>query len=339
MTAGGTSRQIAILSAISSGLLAIGALSYLSDPALMESTLPSRLVGALALVGSPAKFSAIQPGDTFNSTSLPSMGLAVSLIIWIPQAREIVHAEQESTLTERDAFKRFRDRIAALESSSTASKTPPHGHGYTHSIDPHLSSSSRTDRLTAIKEAYQETVQSTPHYDDEYGDPLIQSMAIEFGEELPTAIMTNSQLTPTLQQAVIEAATAASLRRTAFSNRLDEEAAALTDAQQTLTTVREEYEQVTAHHRHQQSVDELRETHQHLTTCIATCEDLLDERQTQRTEGHTAIPRTDELVDLQEYLYRPLDVTYPVLVDGTAVLGRCVTARGRVEDDLMHRLQ
>lgn len=338
MNTGATSHQIAIFSIIPTSLLALGVLSYLADPALTESTLPSRLVGALALVGSPTKLSAIQPSDTFNSTSHLSIGLAVSLITWIPQARDIVHAEQEITRTERDAFERFRDRIAALESSSTSSKTPLHSHGCTHSIEPHLSSSSRTDGLTAIKEAYQETVQSTPHYDDEYGEPLIQSMAIEFGKELTTAIMTNSQLTPPLQQAVIEAATGRCRRRTAFNNRLDEEAAALTDAQQTLTTVCEEYEQVTAHPRHQQSVDELRETHQHLTTCIATCEDLLKERQTQRTEGHTAIPHTDEVVDLQEYLYRPLDVTYPVLVDGTTVRERCVTARGRVEDDLMHRL-
>lgn len=199
MTAGATSRQIAIFSIIPTSLLALGVLSYLGDPALTESTLPSRLVGTLALVGSPAKLFAIQPSDTFNSTSLPSIGLAVSLITWIPRAREIVHAEQEITLTEWDAFERFRDRIAGLDSSSTSSKMTPHGQERTHSINPQLSSSARTDGLSAIKESYQETVQSTPHYDDEYGEPLAQSMAIEFGEELSTAIMTNSQLTPALR--------------------------------------------------------------------------------------------------------------------------------------------
>lgn len=110
------------------------------------------------------------------------------------------------------------------------------------------------------------------------------------------------------------------------------------NAQQTLTTVREKYEQVTAQPRYQQSVDELQETHQHLTTCIATCEELIDERQTQRTEGHTAISHTDEVVDLQEYLYRSLDVTYPILADGTTVLERCLTARRRIEDELARRL-
>jgi hypothetical protein len=77
---------------------------------------------------------------------------------------------------------------------------------------------------------------------------------------------------------------------------------------------------------------------QQLTACIDSCEQLLDERQTQRVTGHTAEPHTEELVDLQHYLYRSLEVTYPVLVAGTTVLDRYLTARRRVEDDLVERL-
>ena len=150
--------------------------------------------------------------------------------------------------------------------------------------------------------------------------------------------MNYSQLTPSLQQTVVQAATAASARRTAFSNRLDEEEATLEDAYQTLTTIGEQYERITDQPRHQQSVDNLWETHQQLTTYISPCEQLVEERQTQRTAGHTALRRTNEVVDLQEYLYRSLDVTYPILADGTTVLERCLTARRRVEEELALRL-
>ena len=200
------------------------------------------------------------------------------------------------------------------------------------------SSPSTADGLDDVQQAYRDTVMSTPHYDEEYGEPLVQSLAIEFGEDLTAAIMTNSQLTPSLQETIVQAATAASARRTAFSNRLDEEETTLEDAYQTLTTIGEQYEQSTDQPRHQQSVDDLWETHHQLTTCISPCEQLVEERQTQRTDGHTALPRTDEVVDLQAYLYRPLDVTYPILTDGTTVLERCLTARRRVEEELALRL-
>lgn len=141
-----------------------------------------------------------------------------------------------------------------------------------------------------------------------------------------------------LQQAVVQAATTASIRRARFSNRLDDEAATLNDVEQTLTTTIKQYEQVTEQSRHQQSVEDLQETHQQLTMCLETCEQFIEERQTQRTDGHTAEPHTDEIVDLQEYLYYSLDVTYPVLVDATAVLEHCTTTCHRVEDELVLRL-
>jgi hypothetical protein len=117
-----------------------------------------------------------------------------------------------------------------------------------------------------------------------------------------------------------------------------ENSSTLEEAHQTLATVAERYERATAQPRYQQSTADLRETHQQLTAWITNCEQLLDDRQTQRVEGHTAEPRSDELVDLHHYLYRSLDVTYPVLVDGTRLLDRCQTAYRRVEDDLAYRL-
>lgn len=85
---------------------------------------------------------------------------------------------------------------------------------------------------------------ATPHYGEEYDDPLVRNMAIEFESDLTAAIMTNSQLSPSLQQAILQAATTASTRRTAFNKRLDSEETTLTDAQQTLTITYERYEQV-----------------------------------------------------------------------------------------------
>ena len=330
------SRRIAILSGIFVAVLTTGSLISIGDPALLETVLSSRLSATLAFVGSPVKLSAIQPPELLHSRQIGTLGLSSSVITWIPSAREMVQTEHERILAERDAFKQFRDRVAGLDPSATVSNPHP-SQELPSSINRH-SSSSTADRLIHIQQAYRDTVMNTPHYDEEYGESLVQNMTIEFGEDLTAAITTNSQLTPSLQQAVVQAATAASAQRTTFSNQLDEEEATLKDAHQTLASLDEQYEQSTDQPLQQQSIDDLWEAHQQLTTCITTCEDRIEERQTQRTDGHTALPHTDEIVDLQEYLYQSLDVTYPILADGTTVLERCLTARRRVEEELTLRL-
>ena len=320
------SRRIAILSGVFVGVLATGSFISIGDPVLIEMALPSRLSATLALVSSPVKLSSIQPLEPLHSRQLGTIGLPSSVITSIPSAREMVQMEHERILAERDAFKQFRDRVARLDPSSTVSKTPSPSQELSPPINRH-SSSSTAEELDDIQQAYRDTVMNTPHYDEEYGESLVQDMTIEFGEDLTAAIMTNSQLTPSLQQAIVQAATAASARRTTFSNQLDEEEATLKDAYQTLAPIGKQYEQSTDQPLQQQSIDDLWEAHQQLTTCISPCEQLVEERQTQRTDGHTALPHTDETVDLQEYLYQSLDVTYPLLADGTAVLERCLTAR------------
>ncbi|KYH24268.1 hypothetical protein HAPAU_37390 [Halalkalicoccus paucihalophilus] len=332
------SYPIVILSAIFIGTLALGAPISITDPALGGWIPLLDFSTVLAFVGSPTTLSPFQPSELLQARSVATSGLASSLITWIPRAKAIVQTEQERTRAERDAFKHFGDRVSALEPPSPSSTTLPSDHEFTRSLDPHSSSPSTTEGIDAIQQAYRDTVLSTPHYDEEYNEPLVQNMATEFGEDLTTAITTHSQLTPSLQQAVVQAATAASVRRARFSNRLNDEAATLTDAEQTLTTTGKQYEQITEQPRHHQSVEDLQKTHQQLTTCLETCEQLIEGRQTQRTDGHTAEPHTDEIVDLQEYVYYSLDVTYPVLVDATTVLEHCTTERRRVEDELVLRM-
>ena len=269
-------------------------------------------------------------------TTTPSL----TVVTHVPAAREIVQTEREHTTAERDAFAQFSQRVATLDplpepgAARSQGQHPPRTMTSTmHSTEP----TTGTGGLERVQQAYRETVMQMTHYEQEYDEPLGVNLVAEFSEELTVAIMTTPTLTPELQQTVVQAATAASARRAEFLTRLGDEQTTLDEASQTLTTIGEQYERVTEQPRYQQSAADLRETHQQLLACCSACEQLLDVRQTQRTEGHTAEPRTDVLVDLHQYLYHALDVTYPVLVDGTTLLDRCQTARRRVADDLVRR--
>jgi hypothetical protein len=312
---------------------------YASTSAVLprESIVSSNWSAVVTLVGSPTRIASIQLNKVLYSSSEITTGLLLSVITAIPRARQLVQTELERTIAERDAFESFRRRVAALD----IPQAPVDG---THQLqeipriietDP---SSSTTSPLSKIQQAYRETVMNVPHYKEEYDESLEQNLALEFGEELAIATTTNSHLTPYLQQSIMQAAIQAATRRETFVPRLQNEANALKEADRTLSKIHTEYEALTAQPYSDQSVGDLRETYWRLTACRTACEEVLAERQTHRTEGHMAEPHTKELVDLQEYLYQPLDVTYPMLTDGTAVLDRIETARRRVEDSLVRRL-
>ena len=338
-------RYPVIASAAVLGVLASGwVLLWNLELSLSVLALSSRATMATALASALSPFPSITLGGTRGAlpTETPA-GFSLAVVTHIPVAREIVQTEQEHTAAERDAFAQFGQRVATLDPPSSAGdNSQSQGQGQTppRTMTPRLnpSTSPTTDGVDEIQQAYREIVMGMDHYEQEYDEPLGVNLAAEFSEELAVAITNNPQLTPHLQQTVVQAATAASARREEFIARLDEEHATLDEAYQTLATISEQYERVTERPRYQQSAVDLQETHQQLTDCCSACEQLLDERQTQRAEGHTAEPRIDELVDLHHYLYQSLDVTYPVLADGTTLLDRCQTACRRVEDDLGYRL-
>ena len=330
----------AVLGVLASGWVLLWSLEL----SLSVLALSSRATIATALVSASSPL----PSITFSGmrkvlpTETPA-GLSLAVVTHIPVAREIVQTEREHTAAEHDAFAEFGQRVAALDPPSSAGahlqpQQQKQEQESPRTMTPHLNSPSTTDGVDEIQQAYREIVMGMDHYDQEYDEPLGVNLAAEFSEELAVAITSNPQLTSHLQQTVVQAATAASARREEFIARLDEERATLDEAHQTLATTGERYERVTERPRYQQSAADLQETYQQLIACCSTCEQLLDERQTQRAEGHTAEPRIDELVDLHHYLYHSLDVTYPVLVDGTTLLDRCQTACRRVEDDLGYRL-
>ena len=339
-------RQAATASVVALGVLASGWALVLGGElslSVLALSSPSRVSPVAAITRVSSTLPLIQLDDAVRaSSSETTVGLSLSVpaVTSIRDAREAVRVERECTVAECGAFEQFALCVGRLDPPAPPSDTFSHVQERPRMMNPNLTSSSKaaTDDLDAVHRAYRETVMSMDHYEEEYDESMGVNMAAEFSDELAVAITNGSQFTPYLQQTVVQAANAAKTRRKEFIPRLDEEENMLEDAQQTLASVGEQFETLTTQPRYQRSVADLREARQQLTDCITSCEQLLDERQTQRVAGHTAEPHTDELVDLQHYLYRSLEVTYPVLAAGTTVLDRCVTARHRIEEDLTYRL-
>jgi len=153
----------------------------------------------------------------------------------VRSAIDIVETENERTTAERDAFATFADYLSGLDVSSIE----------LHDVDPQYSPAQalvapeRTrhadSQLARVRDTYRETVMGVPHYQEDYGDSLLGSLAEEFGPEITAAVTTTDQLTAPLRNRLIEATHEARESRHALLQGLKHEHSALEAADETLT--------------------------------------------------------------------------------------------------------
>ncbi|WP_248896611.1 DUF7260 family protein [Haloplanus halobius] len=236
----------------------------------------------------------------------------------IDAARAAVDEERACVRAERDAFAAFNRRVADLPTASV-SASPPAVPGF-----------DRPDRTTdAVRTAYVETVMDVAHYGAEYGDTVPESLAVEFGDTLAAAIVSDAVLTPEIRGAVRSAATAARDEREAFLDVLDHERSALARAADDIDDLCATLRSLDVDSHTRYGFDTLRDRWSTLDDLEARVADLGARRQETIRGYRGDLPGVP--TDLTEYLYADLSVSYPVL-DAVGALGtRIDTVRGRIE--------
>ena len=179
---------------------------------------------------------------------------------------------------------------------------------------------------------------AVPHYEDEYDDTVAESMAEELGPAVSNAISSSQQFSPILKQQLVHASRESQLERDAFIDTLETEQCELERAKRILQDMSERLEYTFVRLPSELSDGELIETYGTLEEAEHKCTALLDDRQRQRVNGHTAIDGPRQTVpDLQTYLYSSLPVTYPVLADGTTLLEKVRRTRRQISRELAAR--
>jgi len=95
----------------------------------------------------------------------------------VSEAQEVARREHEEVDAEREAFWRFRDRVAGIDTVSPPPTVPK------RRVASGLSDHRAVDRL---RNAYRETVMDVPHYEDVYDEPLEPNFTAELAIGLPT---------------------------------------------------------------------------------------------------------------------------------------------------------
>lgn len=234
----------------------------------------------------------------------------------IRDAVDAIDDERAFTEAEREAFETF-----AAEVESMSVRTGPTS-GANAAV---LAGRQRNAvAIGEIREQYRETVMSVPGYDDVYDEELTENVAAEFNEELATVLDDGVQFTRPLQELLVRQSSNSALERERHLEALAVERRSVANARSRLTEIEPLFERTDPVRLHHASFDELLEYEACLGDATAECEQLLEDRQHEiHTNNRPARGRSTGTF-LQEYLYRSLETSFPVLfstLEGMRKLG------------------
>jgi hypothetical protein len=240
-------------------------------------------------------------------------------------ARSLLDEERGRIADEAEAFEAFARRVADVDVETTP--VADGGPAMTTAME----TSQAGDGLEAVRDAYRETVMAVPHYEAEYDESLSTNMSLEFGEDVASAVARGSALTPQLKGTLVERSRTARRQRRALLRQLDGEAEALDEAETTLEHCRRSASRIEDTDLADCSFDELAAEWRLLEDRRVAAEALLEERQETVQERERETGSRPGGPSFEEYLYEPLDATYPVLAETTSLVERIESARSRVE--------
>lgn len=232
--------------------------------------------------------------------------LTIVAFVRIANAETEVTSELSRIRAERNAYRRFRKRVSQLTASRPQATEPVGSAGVVQTKPP-------DSRLPAVRDAYEETVMSVPHYDEDYGEPLLQHMGTEFGGEVAAAVAGGEQFTPQLKQALLQQATTNQLKREKLMRKLETEFDELSAFKSSLEEIDERRQRAVDRPTYRSSFEDLTDAWDELDDLSEECEAIIEERQSEMQTDIAVGPAGEGEHAFHRYLYSGLDATYPVI--------------------------
>ena len=270
------------------------------------------LLAAFSLIISVIHFSQVSIIISFTDV-LPQIGFEISLaktaFVSKPIERAVseVATEQEFTTTELKAFETLQKEVAGLPTETrkstgrTVLKTRANRSGTSQS------------GLDTVQQKYKNTVMDIPRFDEVYDETFVQHISAEFGGDAAAAVLSNEYFTPTIKSVLLDKSAASIAERKQYIERLETERRAILKWNDRLHSGKAILNQLSYDQIYQYSFERLSEFEQDAHCEIESCEKIIQKRQNEiQTRGIRSGGCSNQVV-LQEYIYEPLEVSYPVL--------------------------
>ena len=203
-------------------------------------------------------------------------------------AEELVEAERTEVEAERRAFVRFADRVGGIEpvSGAPAGRTRP-------------LTESEPRRVERVRGAFRETVMSVDHYEEVYGESLVEHAAAELSANVATGFRRDSgtRFTGFYKSTLVSAVEQAVGWRERLRDQLDEELSSLEECRAELVDVLDRCDGPGAGNGREAVEADLDELAERRQTLVQRRDPLSG------TDGH----------ELCRYVYADAGWTYPVL--------------------------
>lgn len=228
-------------------------------------------------------------------------------------ALEVVAVERRRCVAEREAFGAFRSAILAV-TPAEASDSPvgPPGAPTTSARAVTAGTGAQQPACGGVgqlRKAYRRTVMGVDHYEEEYDDPIGESVESELGPDV-RALFTGGTFTPAVKRTLLERVDVAVEARESFVSALDDEADSLTEVRTALEGHSERLERLDERPLRRRGFEDLLRLWHELEALASALDELATARQ-------RAIKRRSHVTDVDATAY--LFDGYPAL-DAIATL-------------------
>jgi len=237
----------------------------------------------------------------------------------LERARTAVRRERRRTADELRALGDFERHVRDVEAESP-DVGPPAARAPVVAGD--------TDGLRAVREAYRETVMDVPHYEEEYADGYVESLAAEFSGDLAAALTDGTLFNARCKRALLDGIEAGRTARAGLLELLVDERDSLSAAAETLVPLSAELSDL--QHRAVGSAPHgMLDAHgARLAVLERKCETVAEDRQAVLFEQRRTGGLPVEAPDIPVYVYQELPFDYPVM----AAVADCRRAIDRLRE-------
>jgi hypothetical protein len=217
--------------------------------------------------------------------------------------RSRIQIERRCVGDELESFRTFRTRVEGISPSK-----PIRVATVRRSVQ-----QQRTPGLDRVRDEYESTVMSVPHYDEEYDDSYEESVTEEFGPEIGFLLTEGPSIDRRLRRALLDRTRQWQSERESLLRTLDLESESVDEIRDRLLPIVDELQNFTAEGSQHES-DGVREAEwERLGVLSGTVNGIATDRQESIIRQRKEFNITVEAPDIPTYLYREFPERYPLL--------------------------
>lgn len=245
------------------------------------------------------------------TTPLPAIGKTIR------SAKEAVQTEQRRVTDEIEAYEQFATKLTRISTTATSQPTPATFHT---TVEQGV-----TSETSSIKNLFEETVMSVPHYEEDYDESFIEHIAAEFTPEIALLLKDPDCLTEQ-HTSVLESYTHSAItERKDLAQTLEREYDSVDHLGSQVFELSQQVLEISHGKFNCMDFGSLEAHWRRLETLTTKCDRIAADRQQLIDSPTRAVGCSNSNISLNRYLYENLAYDYPILAT-IGTLGSCIYA-------------